>query len=257
MSASSAEPARATARPAALTRGDARRSVCVAAVLLVGLLDPLSAAGHGDSATSIGCIAALASILVVKTWSTAVPVDVFPMFASLALGAGAAAWMWRSRWSQQMMAFVARPSGARRAARGVASSPAAAPSGIALPPGVCIRRLIAGLESHFGALQTAWDRGDLPALRRLTTAEMLAELCEGRADCLAPRDAAGSEVLALHTELLGYEALSEADLVSVEFSGWLRDGAGGVAQPFREVWMLMAPRAEEHAWRLARHHALM
>lgn len=264
MSASSAELARETARPAVLTRGrsgtNSRSRVFVAVILLAALLENAGAAGVGAaSTTSVGLIAALASVLVVKSWSTQMPVDAFPLFASLAFGAGAAVWAWRGRLSRHVLAFIASPAVFRQK-RSAAISSAAVTRGaseIALPPGVCQKRLLAGLEAHFASLQAAWDRCDLPALRSLTTDEMLAELCEGRADCLAPRGAAGSEVLSLRTELLGYEALSEADLVSVEFSGWVRDGAGGVAVPFREVWMLMAARGAEDAWRLARHHALL
>ena len=46
-------------------------------------------------------------------------------------------------------------------------------------------------------------------------------------------------------------------VVSVEFSGLLRESAEAGAVPFRELWLLTQSKREAAAWRLARHQALL
>jgi hypothetical protein len=60
----------------------------------------------------------------------------------------------------------------------------------------------------------------------------------------------------LRCELIGFETLAQACVVSVEFSGLMREAAAGGAVPFRELWMLTQSNASDTGWRLARHQAL-
>lgn len=107
----------------------------------------------------------------------------------------------------------------------------------------------------FVRLQQAWDDADLPALAKMTTEPLLAEL----RDQLAERGPAPNhtEVLALEARLLALEEMREAFVASVEFSGLIRERIDSGAAPFRELWLLANPKsAAEAGWRLARVQAL-
>jgi predicted lipid-binding transport protein (Tim44 family) len=107
----------------------------------------------------------------------------------------------------------------------------------------------------FVRLQQAWDDADLPALARMTTEPLLAEL----RDQLAERGPAPNhtEVLTLDARLLALEEMREAFVASVEFSGLIRERIDAGAAPFRELWLLANPKSSVDAgWRLARVQAL-
>lgn len=116
------------------------------------------------------------------------------------------------------------------------------------------RRLLGTARLQFLDLQSAWDRADLDALRRLTTQAMFDEL----AAQLPHRGAAPNctDVLSLEAHLISHEAVGPMELASIEFSGMVRESAELGAMPFREVWML-ARQQPESGWRLARQQALL
>lgn len=116
------------------------------------------------------------------------------------------------------------------------------------------RRLLGAAREQFLDLQSAWDRGDLDALRRLTTEAMFDELTAQ----LPQRgsDPNRTDVLSLEAHLISHEAVGAMELASIEFSGMVRESAERGAMPFREVWML-ARQQPESGWRLARQQALL
>ena len=116
------------------------------------------------------------------------------------------------------------------------------------------RRLLGAARTQFLDLQSAWDRADLDALRRLTTETMFDEL----AAQLPQRgsDPNRTDVLSLEAHLISHEAVGPLELASIEFSGMVRESAELGAMPFREVGML-ARRQPESGWRLARQQALL
>jgi hypothetical protein len=116
------------------------------------------------------------------------------------------------------------------------------------------RQLLGTARVQFLDLQSAWDRGDLDALRRLTTQAMFDELTAQ----LPHRGAAPNrtDVLSLEAHLISHEAVGPMELASIEFSGMVRESAELGAMPFREVWML-ARQQPESGWRLARQQALL
>ena len=116
------------------------------------------------------------------------------------------------------------------------------------------RQLLGTARVQFLDLQSAWDRGDLDALRRLTTPAMFDELTAQ----LPHRgtDPNRTDVLSLEAHLISHEAVGPMELVSIEFSGMVRESAELGAMPFREVWML-ARQQPESSWRLARQQALL
>ena len=132
---------------------------------------------------------------------------------------------------------------------------------ITLPPGLALAPLLHELRARFVLLQAAWDAGDVSALRALVTTPMLDQLCELCEPCEAwPGGSAGgnrTDVVTLHAELLGFEELGDSQLVTVEFSGLIRESDQQGAAPFRELWMLARPRHGGRGWKLARQQALL
>jgi hypothetical protein len=116
------------------------------------------------------------------------------------------------------------------------------------------RALLGAARAQFLDLQSAWDRADLDALRRLTTEAMFDELSAQ----LPQRggDPNRTDVLSLEAHLISHEAVGPLELASIEFSGMVRESAELGAMPFREVWML-ARQQPESGWRLARQQALL
>jgi Tim44-like domain len=116
------------------------------------------------------------------------------------------------------------------------------------------RQLLGAARAQFLDLQLAWDRGDLDALRRLTTEAMFDELAAE----LPHRGAEPNrtDVLSVEAHLISHEAVGPLELASIEFSGMVRESAALGAMPFREVWML-ARQQPESGWRLARQQALL
>ena len=234
----------------------------VLALVLAFSAHEAGAAALGSLKTSVGLLAALAALLMIKagpahlqasTWSTAV--------AALAIASGAV-WWWYARTTRGMAArlsgLTAR-AGSADAPRASGASRLGRPKLVVLPPGFDREQLLADLRRHFVALQQAWDSDEPGALDALTTPEMLAELRLEQCGCTAHGAASNAtEVVTLRAELLDFEVLAQACVVSVEFSGLMRDGAANVAVPFRELWLLtQSTPPAGGGWRLARHQALL
>jgi Tim44-like domain len=114
--------------------------------------------------------------------------------------------------------------------------------------------LLAMARDRFVTLQRAWDRGDVDALRALTTEVMLDELL-----AQLPERGPGpnrTDVLSLEARLLAHDRLGALELASIEFSGIVRESPERSATPFREIWMLARDGGEQD-WRLARQQALL
>lgn len=235
-----------------------RWSAGVPVGLCIGLLLALCvneacAAALGSLATSVGLFATLAALFVIKGWPAHWPSAALSTAGAALAVAGAAAWLGRTRAAERPAGLVgdARSPG-RRALPGAGRQNR--PAAIVLPVGVHHEALLADLRGHFLRVQHAWDHGQMPALRALTTPEMLDELCREQPGCT---DSYRTEVVTLRAELLGFEALAQALVVSVEFSGLIRETAEAGAVPFRELWMLTQSKHETSGWRLARHQALL
>jgi len=126
---------------------------------------------------------------------------------------------------------------------------------VVLPAGVDRALLMTDLRQHFVRLQAAWDTAEHEVMRAMTTPDMLEELRAELPCCtLAPNH---TEVVTLDARLLAFDDLAGAHVVSVDFSGLIRESAERGAAPFREVWMLTRSKSEPSGWRLARHQALL
>jgi predicted lipid-binding transport protein (Tim44 family) len=214
------------------------------------------AAALGPAATSAGLMAAVAMLVLLQGWPAQVPAVALTSVGGVLLLAGAAAWLWRTRAAQR--GFGA--SGSVLTLHTAAPRRVAAlerPAALALPAGITAPALLAELRCQFVQLQAAWDVRDLPTLSALTTPQMLEEFCfdwPGGAPACGP---SRTDVLTLDAALLGFEELAGTQLVSVEFSGLMRESAEQGAAPFRELWMLAKSNDDGSCWKLARHQALL
>ena len=112
---------------------------------------------------------------------------------------------------------------------------------------------VAGFERNakvnFIRLQAANDAGDLDDIRQFTTPEMFAELKME----LAERGTAvqKNDVVSIYAQVMDVEEYDAGYLVSVRFTGAIRDDSGAPDESFDEVWHLMKSRQGNSGWVLA------
>lgn len=101
----------------------------------------------------------------------------------------------------------------------------------------------------FIRMQAANDRADLNDLREFTTPEMFASI---RTD-LQDRGSSKQEtdVVEVHAEILDFDREAQRDVVSVRYTGLIREDAGAQAAPFDEVWHLIQPSDRSRNWAIA------
>jgi predicted lipid-binding transport protein (Tim44 family) len=101
----------------------------------------------------------------------------------------------------------------------------------------------------FIRMQAANDRADLNDLREFTTPEMFASI---RADL---QDRGGqpqeTDVVEVRAEILDFDREAQRDVVSVRYTGLIREEAGAQAAPFDEVWHLIQPSDRSRNWAIA------
>ncbi|MDZ7585743.1 MAG: Tim44-like domain-containing protein [Thiobacillus sp.] len=131
-------------------------------------------------------------------------------------------------------------------------SPAAlggSPTVGAFPPGFDADAFAREAKLNFIRLQAAFDAANLDDLRAFTSPEVFAEISMQ----LAERgDAAQiTDVMVLDAEVL--EAVDEGNrhVVSVRFTGQVREAAGQDAVPLDEVWHLTKPASGQGGWVIA------
>ena len=101
----------------------------------------------------------------------------------------------------------------------------------------------------FIRMQAANDRGDLNDLREFTTPELFASIR------LELQDRGGkpqeTDVVEVRAEVLDFEREAQRDVVSVRYTGLIREEAGAQAAPFDEVWHLVQPSDRSRNWAIA------
>jgi hypothetical protein len=214
---------------------------------------PAAAAGStgfvvGGVTTWLGVAAAFSALLEARRAD-----DFAGAAAVLAFGALLTiAWAGWRRNGVRVAAFVVGGAG-DAAVASVATMRSATPR--PLPAALDGSEVLEAARARFLGLQAAWDAGDVQALGRFTTPDMLQELLP----ILTSRSGGASrtDVVTLHAELLDVEELGAAWLACVEFSGLIRESTERGAVPFRELWMLAAAKDGALSWRLARQQALL
>jgi len=102
---------------------------------------------------------------------------------------------------------------------------------------------------NFVRLQEAYDRKDLSMMRDFLAPEVYREI---EADLRAAGSAdERTEVLTLEAEVLDVVEEAGSYIVSVRFTGMLREAAGRGAEPFSETWHLEKPLDGRSGWVVA------
>jgi predicted lipid-binding transport protein (Tim44 family) len=133
-------------------------------------------------------------------------------------------------------AAPAAPAGGSHAAR-------------SFPPGFDADAFAREAKVNFIRLQAAFDAGNLDDLRAFTAPEVFAEI---RMQLAERGDAAQvTDVMSLDAEVL--EAVDEGSqhVVSVRFTGLIREAADQGAMPLDEVWHLTKPVSGQGGWVIA------
>ena len=102
---------------------------------------------------------------------------------------------------------------------------------------------------NFIRLQAANDAGNLDDIRQFTTPEMFAELKLEMAE--RGTAAQKNDVVSLNTQVMDVDEDAERYLVSVRFTGTIRDDSGAPDEAFDEIWHLMKSRQGNSGWVLA------
>lgn len=116
-------------------------------------------------------------------------------------------------------------------------------------------------REQYVRLQGAYDAADFATIRNFATADMYALLkaeideragaAQPAGDASASRPEHRTDVVTLHSELLGIDSGPNDHVASVRFYGVLRDGERHPAQSFDEVWNLVKPVDGSAGWVLA------
>ena len=104
-------------------------------------------------------------------------------------------------------------------------------------------------KANFLKLQEANDRKDMGALREFLTPDMAREIeADIRASGNEPQK---TEVITLDAQVLDVLTENGAYIVSVRFSGLIREAPGTEPQPFSEIWHLQKPLSGRTGWVVA------
>lgn len=167
-------------------------------------------------------------------------------------GAGAGAGGLQSPVPQQGMFRSAEPAAApggsligSRLGGGLAPQGAASGS---IPADFDVAAFVRNAKSQFMALQAANDARDLDRLRDCLTPEMF-ELV--RVDLAADQAPQKTEVFGLEAQVLDVVQEPERYIVSVRFTGSVREQAAALPEDLDEIWHLSKPRTGFGGWVVA------
>ena len=234
--------------PAAGTTAAAAAPAAATAATKRGWMGPIAglAAGLGLAALAshFGFGEALANMLTIALLAMAV------LFA--------VAWFMRRRAQGQQPAYAgAGPFGMQRESTrpligsslaGGADS-ATAVQAARIPDGFDVTAFERNARDQFMALQSANDARDLERLRDYLTPELFEVV---RAEIVARGDAPQkTEVFGLNAQVLEVVEDGERYVVSVRFTGSVRDEPGAPTEDLDEVWHLVKPRAGFGGWTIA------
>lgn len=157
--------------------------------------------------------------------------------------------MRRSAPATPAMQYAGMPQSAPAAFESTPAAWAGSAGASTFPPGFDADAFKREAKLNFIRLQAAFDAGNLDDLRAFTTPEVFAEI---RLQ-LAERGAAAqsTDVMTLDAEVL--EAVDEGSqhIVSVRFTGLVREAADQGAMPLDEIWHLSKPASGQGGWTIA------
>lgn len=142
-----------------------------------------------------------------------------------------------------------RPIAAAPAFGGSAAANSVAATTSRWPAGFDAVEFARHAKLNFVRLQAAHDARDLSTMRDFLTPEMLREI---EADIQSAGNAPQkTDVVTLNSEVLDVVTENDAYLVSVRFSGLIRETAGDEPQAFSEIWHLQKPLDGSSGWLIA------
>lgn len=151
---------------------------------------------------------------------------------------------------QPAMQYAGMPQGAGAAFDAAPSAPmASSHAARSFPPGFDADAFAREAKLNFIRLQAAYDAGNLDDLRAFTSPEVFAEIRMQLAE--RGEVTQTTDVVSIDAEVL--EAVDEGDqhVVSVRFSGLIREAADPAAAPFDEIWHLTKPASGTGGWMIA------
>ena len=117
------------------------------------------------------------------------------------------------------------------------------------PPGFDADAFAREAKLNFIRLQAAFDAGNLDDLRAFTSPEVFAELSMQIAE--RGDTAQTTDVMTLNAEVLDTADEDNRHLVSVRFTGLVREAGDQGAMPLDEVWHLSKPASGQGGWVIA------
>jgi predicted lipid-binding transport protein (Tim44 family) len=169
----------------------------------------------------------------------------------LALAWGARALM-RGRVAQAPLQYAGAGGGTQPVSgvlTGGAGSHSVAATTSRWPAGFNAAEFVRNARLNFVRLQEAYDRKDLSALRDVLAPEVYREV---EADIQAAGTVAErTEVLTLEADVLDVIQDAGSYVVSVRFTGMIRESAGSDVGPFAETWHLEKPVDGSSGWVVA------
>lgn len=129
------------------------------------------------------------------------------------------------------------------------AEPSVAADSTRFPAGFDAQSFAREAKRQFIRLQAAHDAGDLEDIRAFTTPEVFAEIRMQ----LAERGSAPqrTDVVELNAEVLEVAEENGQYIVSVRYSGLLREEADAAPAPFDEIWHLTKPVSGTRGWLIA------
>lgn len=149
------------------------------------------------------------------------------------------------------MQYAGAPSGAMNtgAPAAIDATPAAMGAGSAVgafPPGFDANAFAREAKLNFIRLQAAFDAGNLDDLRAFTSPEVFAEIRMQLAE--RGETAQTTDVITLDAEVLEATDEDNRHVVSVRFTGLVRESSDQDAQPLDEIWHLTKPANGQGGW---------
>jgi predicted lipid-binding transport protein (Tim44 family) len=132
---------------------------------------------------------------------------------------------------------------------GAAAAGTGAASSANIPADFDVAGFVRNAKVHFIRLQAANDAGNLDDIREFTTPEMFAELKMDLSERVG--GAQETDVVAVEADVIDVVEEINRYVVSVRFTGQIREEKHGSIESFDEVWHLVKPRDGKGGWLLA------
>lgn len=122
-------------------------------------------------------------------------------------------------------------------------------SGGNIPAGFDVDGFVRNAKVNFIRLQAANDAGNLDDIREFTSPEMFAEIKLGMAERGAEKQE--TDVVQLNAEVVDVAEEASRYVVSVRFTGQIREEKNAAPEAFDEMWHMTKPRSGNGGWVLA------